>query len=352
MLGTIFQKEDFRLCNLPVPKGYPYSQTHVGVAYSVKGIGGYHWFLTSSPYPNPKRSAFIRGLRFFAKKIIGLTFKPSDWYENPMLYFGKEGSELITEFVPFSGNPLMKTPDDLYGSGAFNSDPDIYIEDDIIYVLNRPTWRFIDDNGNKKYISKQYLMKITYDANRFIASEPIHLFDYPKANGSPSLIFYNGKYRIISLISSAYNTGKPCKYAEMVSSERIDGNYGIACKVKIDTQNYHPWHFSLFTYKSDLYSVVACIKGKEKQRCYQMLGKFSKDLSVLHIYQKPLTDMHSYRGDAVVLPNGDFVLYTTIIEAFPNSLSVDGRDVLVIKRKFEQVIFDLEKFDEKNIDLQ
>lgn len=338
MTKTIFQKEDFQLCNFPVPKGYPYAQTHVGIAYKEEGICGNYWFAVTSPYPNPKRNVLMRIIRFFARKILHIYIKPSDWYENPLFYYSNQNKNIPTTFSKFSGNPLMKTPNNKYGLGGFNSDPDIYIENNDIYVLNRPTWRKQGKNNNIEYEAKLFLIKIICNNKVFYKQEPIFLFDFEHANASPCLIYFKGKYRIFSLNSSSYNTGLPCSGAEMRTSDSIYGRYEDVSLIKICTEEYQPWHFSIFEHKGILYSIVACIKGREKKRCYQMLGEFNDELSELTIYQTPLTDMHSYRGDAVVLKDGTFVLYSSIIEKFTKSKSVDNRDIVVAKDKFELII--------------
>lgn len=347
-MKTIFKKNDFRLCKLPVPPGYLYAQTHVGVGYSCSGIGGCHWFLVSSPYPNPKRKTIIRALRFVARHLFNIKTKSSDWYENPMFYYSDSVEKTPTEFTAFPSNPLMDTPEDLYGCGAFNSDPDIYVEGDNIYVLNRPTWRKHSKEGNVVLYSKLYLIKIQYNGNIFTSSKPINLFDYPNANCSPSLTFFEGKFRIFSLLSNSYNTGEPCESVEMRSCIKIDGNYDDSQLICVETKDYQPWHFSVFHYQTRLYSIVACTKGREPQRCYQMLGEFSDDLKRIHIYQMPLTDMKSYRGAAVVLPNGNFILYSSIIEPFKDSVSVDGRDIVVAESNFDIVLKTLKEYDKKN----
>lgn len=348
-METVFRKEDFKLCYLPLPSGYPYSQTHSGVAYSEEGIGKQHWFLVSSPYPNPKRSFLERGLRYFARKVLGVKIKPSDWYENPMLYYSSGVSVPPSQFDPFPSNPLMHPPKDEYGLGAFNSDPDIFIEGNTIYVLNRPTWRKPNNNGSVSYFSSLYLIKLEYKGNKLIPLSPYRLFDYERANGSPSLIHYHDKYYVFSLLSNSYNTGEPCECVEVRSCNKVDGQYDTIMTIPVETKEYQPWHFSVFAFKGKLYSIVACTKGKEKQRCYQMLGEFTDDLTKFHVYQMPLTDMKSYRGDAVVLPNGKFVLYTSIIEPFPGSHSVDGRDILVTEADFSNILKIIRGYDEKYI---
>ena len=151
------------------------------------------------------------------------------------------------------------------------------------------------------------------------------------------------------MLTNSYNTGEPCECVEVRSCHKIDGQYDETKSIPVETKEYQPWHFSVFEYDGCLYSIVACTKGSEKQRCYQMLGEFSEDLSKFYVYQMPLTDMKSYRGGAVVLPNGKFVLYTSVIEPFPGSRSVDDRDILVAEADFSSVLEKVRDYDKKNI---
>ena len=74
-------------------------------------------------------------------------------------------------------------------------------------------------------------------------------------------------------------------------------------------------------------------------RCWQMLGEFDDDLTYLKIYRTPLTDYASYRGAACVTDSGLFVLYsTTVHEKIKGSKSVDGRDVIMAKMPFNELL--------------
>ena len=46
-----------------------------------------------------------------------------------------------------------------------------------------------------------------------------------------------------------------------------------------------------------------------------------------------------------------FVLYTSIIESFPESHSVDGRDILMAGQDFNLLLHRLREYEKKNIDL-
>ena len=71
----------------------------------------------------------------------------------------------------------------------------------------------------------------------------------------------------------------------------------------------------------------------------QYLGRFDKDLTMLHIYRKPLVGLNSYRGAACILSDEMFVLYTTTVhENIKGSKSVDGRNVLLAYTYFPELL--------------
>ena len=68
---TIFRKDEFELCEVPVPEGYPQSQTHCGVI-CVDGS----YILSTSPYPVPKRSKWLVYIMAVLKKISFGIYNP------------------------------------------------------------------------------------------------------------------------------------------------------------------------------------------------------------------------------------------------------------------------------------
>ena len=75
-----------------------------------------------------------------------------------------------------------------------------------------------------------------------------------------------------------------------------------------------------------------------------MFGEFDESLDNFTIYQKPLTNLNSYRGAACVREDGLFVLYsTTVHEKIKGSKSVDGRDIIMSSMPFNLLISELRK---------
>ena len=137
-MEPIFKQSSFILCDVPVPIGYPQSQTHSGIF-----LHAGKYYLTTSPYPNPRYNKFAIYCRAAIRKLTnGLFFKTyiGEDYENPCLYTGC-GSSIPTKFRMVEDVPLMDKPADVYGLGSYCSDPDIFIEGDDIYVLNRGSVR-------------------------------------------------------------------------------------------------------------------------------------------------------------------------------------------------------------------
>ena len=339
MIASIFKKNDFTLCHVPVPKGYPQSQTHSGVALH-DGL----FYLTTSPYPSIRRNKFRAYLRAAINKLTFyklLDNRASDSFENPCIYVGlQNGSNPPTHFIPLTTNPLMGTPDSFYGLPSFNSDPDIYIENDDVFVLNRTVLRRPHHNGGFNFDCRLFLIRGKLIDNKYRYMGTTILLDDVSC-GSPSLTKYGDGYIILSVSSSCYNSGLTAFSITKMQSKKIDGfnNDSAWEEIAVEVDGYTPWHLSVFSYQNAHYAIVACVKHGEKQRCWQMLGKFNEDLTGLKIYKTPLSDYNSYRGSACVTNEGLFILYnTTVHENVKGSKSVDGRDVIMASMPFNELL--------------
>lgn len=339
MIAPIFKKNDFTLCHVPVPEGYPQSQTHAGVAMH-DGL----FYLTTSPYPSIRRNKICAYLRAAVNKLTFcklLDNRPSDSFENPCIYVGRQnGFNPPTHFIPLTTNPLMGTPYGFYGLPSFNSDPDIYIENEDIFVLNRAVLRRPLENGGFNFDCRLFLIKGKLIDTKYRYMGTTILLDDVSC-GSPSLTKYGDCYVIFSVSSSCYNNGSTVFSITKMQSDTIDGfnNENSWEEITVEVDGYTPWHLSVFSYQDELYAIVACVKHGEKQRCWQMLGKFSEDLKGLKIYKTPLSDYNSYRGSACVTDEGLFILYnTTVHESVKGSKSVDGRDVIMASMSFNKLL--------------
>lgn len=345
-MKTIFSKTDFVLCDIPVPKGYMQSQTHVGVANNDGAC-----YLTTSPYPSYTIPLWLLFLRVALRKLsFGVLCKPyiAEQWENPCLYIGNIHNNVYPyKFDLLQDTPLMSTPEPVYGLPAYNSDPDLFVEDGFIHVLNRAVYRTSLNNASKAYdyVSRIYHIYGNIEHTRFNHQGTELLFETKRNMISPCLTKYHGEYIMTELETYSYNDGNTYDGLYMARSSSIDG---FKCEIDwepipVESQGYLPWHMSLFENDNHLYAIVACVRKGEKQRCWQMLGEFTEDLKKLHIYQTPLTDYKSYRSSAFV-HNSEFVLYNAVVhERIKGSKAVDGRDILMASSSFESLLDSLKK---------
>ena len=338
-MSCIFNREQFRLCKVPVPKGYPQSQTHCGIIC----VGGV-CYMTTSPYPNPRRPLLLLYFLLFLRKVTFRLFDPfyrGEDFENPCIYTSDDTNKIgfPTSFKMMEGSPLMSKPIDKYGLGSYCSDPDISYKDGLFYILNRTSFRKGKTGISEKDYETHSFLIIGKEYNKKIqVLNILHLFE--ENDVSPCMLYFKGRFIYFSLISSSYNDGKPCKALYMRESKcPTDNSWGYKQVISIEKGQYEPWHISVFEYNNHLYAIIACVKQGEKQRCWQMLGEFSEDLTRLIIYQTPLTDYKSYRGSAFVTQQGEFVLYTTTMnEHIRKGNSVDGREIIMAHMSFQKLL--------------
>lgn len=338
---TFFDKEDFLLCSVVVPKSYPQSQTHAGVYISDGSV-----FLVTTPFPNPKITfvsryywAIVRrlGLARFVKRVIG------ENYENPLLYVASCKNCIPLVFKLITPSPLISQPNPHNNLPAYNSDPDIYIEKGVFSILIRQTFRtnLLPDGKYECYNKIFELVGIVNEAHAFIQQSFNLLITTNKPFVSPCHIKVGDTYVFTYLDTNSYNDGDTFvglflhKSTEPISDTRDFDFF----QIKIDTKDFLPWHMSLFTYKGTLYAIVACVKRGVDHRCMQFLGVFDHKLTELDIYDTPLSDINSYRGAACVIEDGTFILYNTSVHTkFRHGHSVDGREVVMAKCNFETLL--------------
>lgn len=346
-MKSIFENNDLIVCDVPVPHSYPQSQTHAGVAVYKGRV-----YLTSSPYPQIHYNLFEGHFRGLLYRISGGRFPKmhGDIEENPMLYWGEKGDASPIKFYPYIGNPIVSLPPALFGYPAFNSDPDIYIEKDDIYVINREYLRRIPSDA-KHYVGDS---RIRLDMVHFKATEDgveyknATIFKESDENIlSPCLTKWAGKYRLLYLDTFSYLYPDTECHLYMESADTVNEKFGERKEIKIDSEDFMPWHLSVFWYNDRLYGVVACVKKGHPKRLFQMLGVFDESLETLRIFQRPLVDIPSYRGAAYVADKGEFVLYSTT-DKYPlkGSKAVDGKDVVMGKKPFEQLLKEIESTQE------
>ncbi len=344
MQRPIFKKSDFRLCTIPVPEGYPQSQTHAGIAcYDGR------FYLTCSPYPVKKFTWISAHWYALLQKIsMGIWGKTLDAekFENPMLYVGEGKKGLSpTFFEPLSPFPLMDTPKPMFSMPAYNSDPDIFIDEGRIYILNRAYYR--KPATNDEVAKKEVLLSLIKGSIDEKGFQFLGIEEFKRSSNSlisPCLIKYRGEYLFTQLETNSAIDGNNFDGLYVQKAATVDGlckrdDYSI---VKVNGGDLLPWHMSLFTYNEELYTIITCVKKGDTSHLWQMMGKFNPDVTELTIYPRPLTDSNSYRGAAVVVDE-NFVLYTTTLnDKVKGSKSVDGRDILMASMPMKELIKQLE----------
>lgn len=346
---SYFSINDLKLCKVPVPDGYPQSQTHVGIA-----IYNGDFYLTCSPYPLLKytkiRARMNSVLQKLSKGRLG-QYPDADGYENPLLYKDSVGDSIPTEFELLLPAPLIEKPIVENAISAYNSDPDIYIENGRVYILNRAYFRFDNDNGN---IDQEVIISLilgSIDDGKFKIEDIQEITKSEDSFLSPCLTKFNDKYIYTHIESDSAIDGKTFGgvYLSFVDSIKELKSITDYQRIEMDCSELLPWHMSLFSHEGVLYTIITCAEKTDKRGhipLKQYLGKFDDDLAHLHIYQRPLIALNSYRGSACVLPDGRFVLYsTTVYEKLKGSVSVDGRDIVVASTKFSELLTCLDDED-------
>ena len=339
MNKPVFSKEDFLLCDVPVPKGYPQSQTHAGIAL-YRG----NYYLTTSPYPNKCYPRWLAYVRILLRKLTGNVFHrlgDGEYYENPCLYRGlKTGDDIPSRFEPLGSNPLVPAPKSQGGLPAYNSDPDLFIENGRAYILNRTVYRTkMTDAG---YESRTEISLLEGDLFGGDSWNQRLLKRWDKSFVSPCLTKYDGKYRLAYLDTNSALDASTFGGLYIESADSLEGlsDTSDGSSVQVNAGDMLPWHLSLFQFQGELYSIIACgDKGDPTKKVWQMLGVFKNDLSELDVFPVPLTDYRSYRGSACITEDETFVLYsTTVWESIPGGKAVDGREVIVAKMPFSDLL--------------
>lgn len=337
MNNPIFARKDIQLCDVPVPAGYPQSQTHSGIfLYDGK------YYLTTSPYPGKKYSITEIRLRSIIRRLsFGYLCrsKSGEIYENPCIYIGSSNNgEAPTVFKPMSDRSLMNTPEPVYGLPSFNSDPDIFIENNRVYILNRSVYRTKLLKSGYESITDIFLIEGNVSHERFKMESIKLIKEWEKPYASPCLTKFRNKYIFTYLDTNSALDGKTFEglfMQELDAISELAGNHSYK-EVKVNSGDMLPWHMSLFSYKGVLYTIIACVKkGDKSRKLWQMLGVFNDDLTELTVFQTPITDYNSYRGAACVREDGIFVLYSTVWwEHLKGAKSVDGKDVVMAQCDF------------------
>lgn len=293
-METVFKRQAMRLCNIPHPNGYTYAPIHFGVDYSPQPVMGARVWASFSPYPSF-----------------------DDRFENPCVVYAEDFEDYPTQFKAYKNNPIFERARlGVENDRSFNADPDLIIHNNQIHVINRPWYR----------TTSNALVDVRCDYFKSIGSNSLDTFeklitlykDEKNVFASPSLVFFNGKFRIYDLITSSWNKSNgSCKALRIFEADELrESSVKFLKNGSILGYKIEPWHLSVFNHNGKLYSIVSAKShwstGFKSGAIY--LGEFDKSGENLVVYSKPLTDFVTYRSDAYVDERGLFVLYASYFD--------------------------------------
>lgn len=292
--SVILGNRPFFWCDLPVPVNYPQqSQTHPSILYLKQGWNGATHWLGTTPYP-----------------------KAQVKYENPCIYYADVRNDSIpTQFVPIKNNPIWEWP----GGDCFNSDIELYFEDNVLYSIIR--------EYDNKALSKK--LKVQYSADGQSWSTPRLFFETrdPKQELlSPSIIRYNGKLRLYCLNGDAGISKRGhCTGIHILEGDDLKQSVfkevAIGSFLNKDEVRIEPWHCCLFEYRQKLYMLFCGRDHKQKtfRSPMETYLAVSEDYQNFSIYKKPIVaHIKTYRPSAYI--DGDRLhLYFSVVGYVDNS---------------------------------
>ena len=329
-MEAIFNKSTLEFVNADVPDGYDQGQTHAGIEYVANGFNGYKYWLSASPYANYNL----------------------DW-ENPCVYYANErdGGLPPIDFTPHVQNPFQVRPG-LSGVGRepFNSDPDIFYDGDTdkMLILNRICLGEDLTNGIAvgDIINYQEVVGLTGKTEPQVLYTPYEATVLGARYGilSPSLLKVDGKFRSYHLSSSGGSVNVKCYSLSIMESDSMDGRqFKRLPNGSIFGGNVEPWHIDVFRHESKFYAIV-CASDWDAPQASKPLKLYLAESTNgfdFKIYKRPLISYESYRGSALVRPDGVFVLYATVVDTeFIQEpiYSVDGREILLGYMDFNELL--------------
>ena len=310
--NVIIGNREYRWCSIPVPSGYPkQSQTHPAIIFSAQKWNDYSYWIATTPYPDENIK-----------------------YENPCIY---KSNDPVT-FQPIKKNPIADYP----GNMAYNSDPELFLHNDILYCIVR-------ENENENYLRE---IKLMSSLNGEDWSEPKTIYtsnDEARQLLSPSYITKNNKHLIYFLNGDA-GIGKHgvCTGIEIAESEDLNNPRFELSAVGLfnnkDDVKIEPWHFDLFEYNNLLYMIL-CGRDRSKKTFRNPMYTYlavSEDYVNFRIFPKPIVRyLKSYRPSAYLDNKNILHLYFSVIGGFLKDGS--DRNIGYTSIPFEELLNELRK---------
>lgn len=302
----VFIKKNIRFCNVKVPNSYGQSQTHPSIVYIEKGWNGFDHWLVTTPYPGANSA-----------------------YENPCIYYANssETGMPLYDFTPILNNPIQEQP-----KGGFNSDPDLFFENDTLYCFFRQS-QSITNFVIKKSVDGQNWTEV----KTLFKSTDIQ----NTAAGSQAILKEDGKYKMFCCASTAWITPNGIfKKFFIVESDKIDGPYKYIGDAGFNNKgSIELWHFDIFDYQNTLYMVLCAVNNNGKSSSMSTYLAVSYDRKNFNIFPKPLfSDFCTYRPSFYINNKNKFVLYLSTNDTAASTYSVDGREIAVASMDFSDLL--------------
>jgi len=312
----VIGKRNYQWCTLPVPMNYPrQSQTHPSILYFKDGWqGATHWIATT-PYPD---------------NLVE--------YENPCIYYAnvKSPTEYPSVFIPIQNNPILLC----LGGNKFNSDVELYFENDVLYSIIR--------EYDSRTLQKKIKVQTSKDGRTWTLPRTIFSTDDESQELlSPSVIKYKNTIRLYCLNGNAgiYKKGI-CTGIDILDGISLtESNFfqtGRGTFQNKETAGIEPWHCDVFEYGEKLYMVLCArdIKKKTFRSPMETYLAVSANYQDFYIFPKPLIrHIKTYRPSAYV-SNNNLYLYFSSVGRYLNDNS--DRNIGVASFQMEELLNELQ----------
>jgi hypothetical protein len=332
-LGGISDKSQLNYVNLPNTGGVPNGVkdiTHPSVYYNPDGWNGYTHWMAATPYPQKD----------------ALT---GEYYENPCIYFANGDSENKhpLSWTPIANNPLLPHP-----SSGYNSDPELFMHDNKLWVVNR--WK-----SGVPIIS--FTMQSSSDGLNW--TEPTIIYSSDDSESvSPMYLFENGKHRLYIIEpykNPIVGTDKTrTQYIRVIESESLENPSFTEIEYCALEGLPNIWHGSIFVYKDVKYLIGCGLHDADRRNLFGLyLARQIEGTNDFKFYDKPLiATFGGYRphsfvdGDNVVVYISTHNIFSlNIVKPSELPLHPAGNFVSKIEYNIEETLGKLHEFSVESV---
>ena len=280
----------FEYVELPSTGGVPNGVkdiTHPSVYYNKDGWNGYTHWMVATPYPQQE-------------PLTG------EWYENPCIFYGNSNAwhKHPIAFTPLASNPIIGKP-----PSGYNSDPEIFVHENIMYVINRIR------SGSTGFVTAFQLVSSSDGINW---SEPEIIYGSQKLSNDvcPMYIFEDGKHRIY--IAQMYMNPDTmywsrANHISIIESESIETPDFVDAGYSAIEGLPNMWHSGIFTYNGKKFLVAGgSHDGHLNEVRGLCLGEQIEGTNDFKLYDKPIFSPNgTYRPFGFVDEEGTLVIYSS-----------------------------------------